>query len=55
MLYYYCTKRKKDEALDGHSCPRCGTTMERASNINSIPGMYKWVCSKCGYVMHADT
>ncbi len=36
------------------ACPRCGTTMERASNSTSIPGMYKWACPKCGYVIHMD-
>jgi transposase len=54
MVYYYGTKRKKDEALSGKTCPRCGTTMERASNSTSMPGIYKWACPKCGYVMHTD-
>ena len=54
MLYYYSAKRKKAEALSGKTCPRCGTAMERASTSTSIPGMYKWACPKCGYVMHMD-
>jgi predicted RNA-binding Zn-ribbon protein involved in translation (DUF1610 family) len=41
-------------SLSGKTCPRCGTTIERASNSTSIPGMYKWACPKCGYVIHMD-
>jgi len=54
MPYYYDTRRKKDGAQGGKSCPRCGTTMERASNGTSMHGIYKWACPKCGYVMHVD-
>jgi len=54
MLYYCSTKQKRDEGLSGKTCPRYGTTMERASNGTSIPGIYKWACPKCGYVIHVD-